>query len=180
MAREPVAEAPLIEKEYGKEPDGDGWFVVNMAEAASMGIDDGLYGFGLEDPEARWGQLGVNILVLSPGRPSSMYHAEPGQEDFLVLHGECRVIIEGEERALERWDFVHCPPNTAHCFVGGGSGPSVVLMMGVRNAGRELLFPVDETARKYGASVETETDNPAEAYSSWSSLERRRWEWPLD
>ncbi len=180
MSREPVTEAKLVETESGLAPEGPGWFVVNMAEAASMGIDDGLYGFGLESPDARWEQLGVNVLVISPGRASSMYHAEPGQEDFLVLDGECRLIVEGSERELRRWDFVHCPPNTAHTFVGAGSRPCVVLMMGVRNAGRDLLFPVDETAARYGASVAEETGDPQQAYAGWSALERRRWEWPLE
>ena len=38
-----------------------------------------------------------------------MYHWEADQEDFLVLAGEALLIVEGEERPLRAWDFVHCP-----------------------------------------------------------------------
>jgi len=49
-----------------------------------------------------------------------MYHGEDAQEDFLVLAGECILIVEGQERPLRTWDFVHCPPWTEHVFVGTG------------------------------------------------------------
>ena len=48
---------------------------------------------------------------------------ESNQEDFLVLAGECLLLVEGEERPLRAWDFVHCPPGTEHIFVGAGDGP---------------------------------------------------------
>ena len=37
-----------------------------------------------------------------PGEPNCMYHGEGAQEDFLVLSGECLLVIEGEERRLKR------------------------------------------------------------------------------
>ncbi|MBA2359835.1 MAG: cupin domain-containing protein, partial [Actinobacteria bacterium] len=40
-----------------------------------------------------------------------------------VLAGEAILIIEGDERPLRQWDFVHCPPGTRHAFVGTGTGP---------------------------------------------------------
>ena len=46
--------------------------------------------------------LGMRIAVLRPGEPSGMYHGETGQEDFLVVSGECVLVIEGEERRLKR------------------------------------------------------------------------------
>ena len=49
-----------------------------------------------------------------------MYHWEADQEDFLVARGEALLIVEGEERPLAQWDFVHCPPNTKHNIVGAG------------------------------------------------------------
>ena len=61
-----------------------------------------------------------------------MYHAEAGQEAFLVLRGECLLIVEGEERPLQAWDFFHCPPWTEHVIVGAGDGPSLVLAVGAR------------------------------------------------
>ena len=96
-----------------------------------------------------------------------MYHAENGQEDFLVLYGECLVLIEEEERPLKQWDFVHCPPWTRHVFVGAGDGPCAILMVGRRPEQEELLYPVSELARKYDAGVEEETTTGREAYSSF-------------
>jgi uncharacterized cupin superfamily protein len=52
--------------------------------------------------------LGMSIQVLAPGEPNSMYHWEAEQEDFLVLSGEALLIVEGQERPLKQWDFVHC------------------------------------------------------------------------
>ena len=69
----------------------------------------------------------------------AMYHWEADQEDFLVLDGEALLIVEGEERALRPWDFVHCPAETKHVIVGAGDGNCVLLAIGARNrsSGRE-------------------------------------------
>jgi uncharacterized cupin superfamily protein len=52
-----------------------------------------------------------------------MYHAESVQEDFLVLMGDCILIIEDRERHLRAWDFVHCPPGAASGRNRGASSP---------------------------------------------------------
>jgi uncharacterized cupin superfamily protein len=97
-----------------------------------------------------------------------MYHREANQEDFLVLAGECLLLIEGEERPLEAWDFVHCPPDTEHGFVGAGKGPCVIFMTGARKGWPEkgIVYPRSELALSHGASAERETTSPAEAYAS--------------
>jgi quercetin dioxygenase-like cupin family protein len=110
-------------------------------------------------------QLGFRLHVLDPGKPSTVYHRESGQEDFLVLSGECLLIVEGEERPLRAWDLVHCPADTTHAFVGAGDGPCVMLMVGARDREGTILYPRDETALKYGAGVETDTEQPSVAYS---------------
>ena len=99
-----------------------------------------------------------------------MYHGENGQEDFLVLSGECLLLIQGEERPLKQWDFVHCPPWTEHVFVGAGDGPCVILMVGVRPGPEkeELLYPVSEVAQKHNAGVAKETKSGREAYAAFS------------
>ncbi len=177
MTRMGVPEARLVETEAGMKPEGDGWFVVNMADAMSMGIDEGQYGFIFEAPRS-FPQFGINVRVLGPGRPAAMYHAEAGQEAFLVLEGECTLIVEGEERPLRQWDFFHCPPNTAHVIVGAGDAPCVVLMVGARNAGPELVYPTDPVAAKHAASVEEDTEDPQEAYAGWTRPTLRRFPWP--
>ena len=134
-----------------------------------------------EPDDVHWPDLGVNVVVLSPGQPNCKYHSEPVQEDFLVLHGECLVILEGEERPLKQWDLVHCPAGVEHVFVGAGDAPSAVLMIGSRRLD-EAHYPVSEVAAKYDASVDTATDVPAEAYAVWRA--EAEWStiptpWPL-
>jgi uncharacterized cupin superfamily protein len=156
-------------------------FVKNVAEMATFSHPRR---GSLIDPEpegVRWADLGVNIVVMEPGVPNCKYHSEPVQEDFLVLEGECIVILEGEERHLRKWDFVHCPAGVEHVFIGAGDEPCALLGIGSRRED-EAHYPVNETAAKYDASVEEATDEPAEAYAEWR---REAWEpaanpWPLD
>jgi uncharacterized cupin superfamily protein len=155
-------EAPLRQVDGGLAPDGEGWFVLNARDAAWL---DGHFGaYTRFEGEARFPQLGFNIAVLQPGQPACYYHGEEDQEDFLVLAGECVVLIEGEERALKQWDFVHCPPWTEHVFVGAGSGPCAVLAVGTRS-GEGVVYPASELAQRHRAGVERETRDPAQAYA---------------
>jgi uncharacterized cupin superfamily protein len=160
-----VPEAPLERVETGVRPAGEGWFVVNTRELPWFETD-GCGFFAVFEPEnARFDQVGLGVGILRPGEPSALYHGEDAQEDFLVLSGECLVLIEGEERHLRAWDFVHCPPWTEHIFVGAGDGPCLILGVGARRKGRGLVYPVSELALKHGAGVETETTDPKEAYA---------------
>jgi uncharacterized cupin superfamily protein len=145
--------------------DGDGWFVLNARE--SRWRDEGQLGrYCTFEGKRRFPQLGINVSVLEPGQAMGMYHAEKAQEAFLVLAGECLLIVQGEERRLMAWDFFHCPPGTEHIIVGAGERPAVVVAVGAR--GRRaagITYPVSEIAARYGASVERETTNPTEAYA---------------
>ena len=162
-----VPEAPLERDEHGVRPVGDGWFVVNARDLRWFESELGLYTM-LDSDEARFEQVGVNIGILRPGEPNCMYHAEDAQEDFIVLSGECLLVVEGEERRLGAWDFVHCPPMTEHVFVGAGDGPCVVVGIGARRTGRALRYAVSEAALKYGAGVEEETSDPRVAYGRFA------------
>ncbi len=117
-----------------------------------------------EGNEARFKKLGFNIAVLEPGQAACYYHGEEDQEDFLVLSGECVLLIEGEERALRQWDFVHCPEWTEHVFVGAGAGPCALLGVGTR-LGEGVVYPRSELALRHGAGVEQETRQGSEAYA---------------
>jgi uncharacterized cupin superfamily protein len=81
-----------------------------------------------------------------------------------VLDGECIAIVEGEERRLRRWDFLHCPPGTEHGFVGAGEGPCVLFCIGSRTS-RRIVYPRNEVALRHGAGVAVETTEPKEAYA---------------
>jgi uncharacterized cupin superfamily protein len=114
-------------------------------------------------------ETGFTLAVVEPGKPTGMYHAESWQENFLVLAGECLLLVEEEERPLRAWDFVHCPAGTRHTFVGTGSGPCVIFMIGARRDGDTIVYPQSDVARANGAGVETETPAPAEAYAPFPS-----------
>jgi uncharacterized cupin superfamily protein len=158
-----LPKAPLEPTDDGTLPQGDGWFVLNAKDARWFHTEPGGAYCGFEgDP--RFPQLGINLNVLRPGEWMSMYHSEDMQEDFLVLEGECVLVVEGEERALRAWDLFHCPAGVAHTIVGAGERPALVLAVGSRPA-REIVYPVDETALRHGAGVERETTVPQEAYA---------------
>jgi uncharacterized cupin superfamily protein len=144
------------------------WFIVSARDARWVWNEMGGY-CNFEDVGASFEQVGINLNVLPPGAPMAMYHEEPGQEDFLVLRGECLLIVEGRERPLGAWDFVHCPPQTKHVIVGAGDEPALVLAVGARKG--QASYPVEEAAVRHGAGVETETSSPREAYEKYGPLE---------
>jgi uncharacterized cupin superfamily protein len=163
-----VPESKLEKTEHGLVPKAEGWFVLNLRDAEWRHVDGrGAVCVALDDFEG-WRQdvqLGVNPFVLRPGEPIAMYHWEADQEAFLVVSGEAVLIIEGEERPLRQWDFVHSPPNTKHVIVGAGSGPCLVIAVGAR-AHDSLGFPADDVAKRHGASVEENTTDGGAAYAS--------------
>jgi uncharacterized cupin superfamily protein len=166
-----VPEAPLEPTEHGLVPQGEGWFVVNALEARWR-HEEGRSAIcefeGDQEGELDFHQLGINLQVLEPGVAMGMYHWEADQENFLVLSGEALLIVEGEERPLRAWDFVHCPPGTKHIIVGAGEGPCVVVAVGAREHSQSPDwggYTVDEAAIRHGAGVERETTRPEEAYA---------------
>ena len=182
-------EAPLADTGSGLAPQDDGWFVVTVGDAAWLTnrAFGARCGFEADVPlvrnqpdlhPQRFTQLGITLAVLEPGRPSGLYHAESNQEDFLVLAGECLLLVEGEERPLHAWDFVHCPPGTEHVFVGASNQPCVLLMTGARSPDRAIRYPGSELARRYGAGATSATSSAAEAYDSfphWSPGRPESW-----
>ena len=156
-------------------------FIINAAAARALSHSRRATVISFEPEDGAWPDTGVNIQVMQPGQPNCRYHSEPVQEDFLVLYGQCIVILDGEERPLEQWDFVHCPAGTEHVFAGAGDGPSAVLMIGARRGGFAAHYVVNDVAARYDASVTEPTDEPAEAYADWWQEPRRPVQnaWPL-
>jgi uncharacterized cupin superfamily protein len=184
-----VPESQLVTTENGLVPKGQGWFVVNAREThwwerRGRGVLCEFEGAGFEGA-ADFVQLGVNLTLLQPGEPMSLYHRENDQEDFLVLEGEALLIIEGEERPIRKWDFVHCPPGTNHTIVAGGEAPCLVLAVGARDRSTGAdwgAYTVADAALRHGAGVETETTDAVEAYARFgkSKLTRYREGWLPD
>jgi len=161
-----VPEAPLEETDAGLVPAAEGWFILNAKEAHWRHREGRGKSLPFEGP-MDFPQLGIVLFVLGPGEPIGIYHWESNQEDFLVLAGEGLLIVEGEERPLRQWDFVHCPPGTKHIILGAGDVPCVVLAVGAREhqAGVEWGgYAVDEVALRHGAGVEEETSDAEKAY----------------
>lgn len=171
-----VNEARLEDAGSGLAPVTEGWFVVNMRDAEwfSSKTRGSACWFANEYGERpiEFPQFGINVTVLEPGQ-SSVYHAEANQEAFLVLAGECRLLVEGQERLLRPWDFFHSPAWTEHAFVGAGDRPCAVLMVGA-HVSPEVRYPVSDLAARYGASVQSETSDPEQVYATAERFQRGR------
>ena len=166
---------------------GEGWFVLNAREARWRHREGRRASLPFEG-ETHFPQVGINLIVLAPGESMAMYHRESDQEDFLVLSGEALLIVEGEERPLRRWDFVHCPAGTNHVIVGAGDSPCTVLAIGARENQTVRLpdgtydwapdwgaYTVDEAALRHGAGVEEETTDEEVAYARFPLPEPTRY-----
>jgi uncharacterized cupin superfamily protein len=173
-------EAPLQDVGSGLAPAAEGWFVVNARDAAWLVNEafgarcvfeaDVPVVRGTDLEPVRFPELGIRLAVLEPGKPSTLYHSESAQEGFLVLSGECVAVVDGVQRRLRAWDFLHCPAGTGHGFTGAGDGPCVLLMLGTRPPGRTVRYAPSELA----PSVDTETDSPREAYAAYPHWHRGR------
>jgi uncharacterized cupin superfamily protein len=176
-----MPEARITDTETGRVVEGEGWFVLNLAEASWERTPANGVWCSFEAEDARFAQYGIGVHILMPGEAPGHYHAESDQEGFLVLAGECIAIVEGQERRMRRWDYLHCPPGTSHITIGAGDGPCVILMSGARTPGKSIHYPVEPLAARHGASVSEPADSAREAYAG---LDRRRWRdrapWPLD
>jgi uncharacterized cupin superfamily protein len=174
-----VPEARLDDFGSGLAPAGDGWFVVNVRDAQWLTSENGDKQpsgseCSFDSREFEFPQLGIRLHVLEPGEPNGLYHSESEQEAFLVLAGECRLLVEGEERLLRQWDFFHSPTGTEHIFVGTGDGPCVILMAGARSEDWNVLYPVSELAARYGASAAEGSSDPQQAYAAFEPSRRER------
>ena len=139
------------------------WFVLKLRDAKWVGGPLGTF-CEVEPESDAFDQVGINISVLQPGEAMTMYHREDAQEGFLILEGECVLIVAGEERPLRKWDFFHCPAGIPHAIVGAGDGSVLVLAVGARPT-TEVVYEADPLAQKHGAAVAVETTSPKEAYA---------------
>ena len=184
-----VPEAPLEDTGAGLVPAGEGWFVLNALDYRWGEIAGRRKGLAFEGERYHlFSQVGIRLRILEPGAPMSRYHWETDEEDFLVLDGEALLIVEGQERPLRQWDFVHCPPGAQHLLVGAGERSCVILCVGSRTRHTVLTpegtlegapdwgaYTVDDTAAKYGASVEEETTDAGIAYAGQPDPEPTRY-----
>src|SRR3954447_24758776 len=115
-----VREAQLKKTEAGLIPQGEGWFVLNARDVSWIHSEERGQDTDFEG-EQEWSQLGFRIQVLSPGQ-RGLYHGESGQEDFLVVAGECVLVIEGRERPPRAPGLGACSAPAGRRGAGGGGG----------------------------------------------------------
>jgi uncharacterized cupin superfamily protein len=159
-----MREAKLLDTGTGKVAEGEGWFVVNLADAQWNTLTGGGTWVAFE-AEGVPNQIGVGAHVLPPGESTGLYHREDNQEGFLVLDGECLVIVEGEERTLRQWDYFHCPPGTAHIMIGAGDRGAVLFMFGNRLPDARTHYLKDPVAARHDVEVTEPTEYSKEAYA---------------
>jgi uncharacterized cupin superfamily protein len=169
-----VPEAELVQTDNGLAPKGDGWYVLNAREAEWL-IHPKFGCSAAFEGDVRFPQVGIHVEVLKPGQPNCHYHAEDVQEDFLILAGECILLVEGEERPLKAWDFIHCPEWTEHVFVGAGDTPCILLSIGARKPDDRVVYPVVDVALKHEAGVTVETRDPDVSYAGTGEITRIRY-----
>ena len=148
------------------------WFVRNLRDMKWW--DRGPRGFVTELVEDDDAQVGVNLFVLGPGEPMSMYHWEADQEGFLVLSGEALLVVDDEEHPLRQWDYFHKPVGVSHTIVGAGSGASAILAIGARQHqdGPDWGgYPLSDVATKHNAASPEETNDPRVAYGRFPARE---------
>ncbi|HET9094368.1 MAG TPA: cupin domain-containing protein [Solirubrobacteraceae bacterium] len=174
-----MTEATSAETPHGRQITSEGWFVLNLGDAfAVRNAEKGGAHYRLEPEAHPFPNVGVQVTVLPPGQPNGLYHSEAAQEGFLVLSGTCTLVVEEQERELRQWDYVHCPPGTAHIFVGAGSEPCAILMIGSR-PDEPIHYAPSPVAARHGASVSVATDDPDRAYADWpGEYEPTRLPWP--
>jgi uncharacterized cupin superfamily protein len=158
-------EARIEATSTGRVPADGGWFILNLSEIGWETVSGGGTWCVFESPASPSTKLGIGVHVLHPGETPGFYHAENEQEGFLVLSGECVAIVEGQERRMRAWDYLHCPPDTKHITIGAGQEPCAILMVGTRSPDHSIFYPVDQVAARHGASVAEATDSPREAYA---------------
>jgi uncharacterized cupin superfamily protein len=178
-----VPERPPEQTENGLVGVGGGWFVLNARDArwwARPGRSSVSFtGKTEHEADTYFPMLGVQLAVLEPGEPNSLYHWETETEAFLVISGEALLIVEGQERPLRQWDFVHCPPKTKHVIVGAGDGPCVVLAMSSRENqafGPYGEYVADEVAAKYRASPRETAQDVDVADVDWPESKPSRYD----
>jgi uncharacterized cupin superfamily protein len=176
-------EAELEDTGAGLVAASPGWFVMNVRDARwfekpGMGHSLPLTGVDEYEAETFFPMLGMSIRVVGPGEPTTIYHWETEQEDFLVLAGEGVLIVDGQEQPVKAWDFVHCPPGTKHVFAGAGDGPCVLLCASSRQFQKDGpwgFYCVDEAAEKYDASAPEETQDNSVAYARFEPARETRY-----
>ena len=178
-----VPEATLEDNGAGLVPTSAGWFVMNARDGRwfdkpGQGHSIPLTGHDEYEAERFFPMLGMSIRIINPGEPSTTYHWETEQEDFLVLSGEGVLIVEGQERPVKQWDFVHCPPETRHAFAGAGDEPCVILCASSRQFQKDGpwgSYCVDEAAARYNASPPEDTQDTDVAYARFAPAREMRY-----
>ena len=110
---------------------------------------------------ARFQEYGINIHVALAG-PAERHvpPARASQEDFLVVAGECLLLIEGEERPSEGVGLRPLPDVDRARHRRRRDRPVRDPDGRLARGRARCCYPVSELAQKHGAGVDEETDEP--------------------
>lgn len=150
-----------------------GWFVVHHDDAPWQGsAGHAFVHLGELAGDDGFRQYGLSVDVLEPGAGNSYHREFHEDESFLVLDGEFDLVVEGELHRLHAGEFVHCPAGTAHLFVGAGSRPASIVMLGRRglvpDGAQWGEYVPDPHAASFGLCVDAATSEPSVAYAGRS------------
>ena len=74
--------------------------------------------------------FGLNLLRLRPGQASRIHRHEHQEEVYLVLEGTLTLLVEGEERTLQRGELVRVAPDVRRQLVNRGPERLAILALG--------------------------------------------------
>ena len=164
-----VEEARLVQNESGLAPATEGWFVVNVRDAVWDTHD--VFGSScmFESPEAEFtGARHPARGARARRSRTASTTARRRRKTSSCSSVSARSSSRARSGALQAWDFVHCPPDTDHIFVGTGDGPVRDPHDGYAPAGPP--DPLSRIASLHCATAPastTETPSPPDAYASY-------------
>lgn len=68
-------------------------------------------------------QMSAMVVDVPPGGFVPPHSHADEEEGYYVLDGALQLMVDGEERVLEKGDFAHVPPQTLHGYSNNCDGP---------------------------------------------------------
>lgn len=114
-------------------------------------------------------RFGIDVQRLRPGDQNSPYHTHDEEDElFLVLEGNCKLLLDGTHYDLQQGDCVYTKPGQAHCFYNDGLEDCLLLVSGIHCGRWDATYltgnPLmdDEVADEIRSFQETSERGPSE------------------
>ena len=166
-----VDEARLEDTEYGRAPATEGWFVVNVRDAAWMRNSKFGAACIIESADVQFPQIGYTIAVLGRGGRAASITARTTRRTSSSSRASASRSSRARSGGCGRGTSSIARPGTEHIFVGAGDEPCVIFMAGARAHRGSAVYPRNEVALRHGAGVEVETARSRDAYAPFPAHE---------